>query len=175
MDERLASRQLPGLAVEPQDPSFVRFFGANRERLHSAVWLVARDRHEAEEVAQDAFLKVWERWDRVRRLDDPEGYLFRTAMNLLRNRRRRAAVAVRRFLRPSAQVDRLATVEDRDVVVRAIRSLTPRQRAALVLVDLLDLPSEEAARALGVRPATVRVLAARARSALRERIGEDDV
>ena len=153
---------------------FETFFEANRDRLHAALWLVARDRQEAEEIAQDAFLRVWERWDRVRRFDDPDGYLFRTAMNLFRNRKRRAAVAVRRMVRPLAERDGLGAVEEWDAVVRAMRSLTPRQRAALVLTDLLDMTSDEAAKALGVRPATVRVLAARARNALRETLGGDN-
>jgi DNA-directed RNA polymerase specialized sigma24 family protein len=60
-------------------------------------------------------------------------------------------------------------------VVRALGTLTPRERAALVLVDLLDMTSEDAAKALGVRASTVRVLAGRARAALRDRIGGDDV
>ena len=40
-------------------------------------------------------MKVWERWERRGAPDDPTAYLFRTAMNILRNRRRRAAVALR--------------------------------------------------------------------------------
>jgi RNA polymerase sigma-70 factor, ECF subfamily len=40
------------------------------------------NRAEAEELAQDAFLKVWERWDRVADIEEPVGYLYRTAMNL---------------------------------------------------------------------------------------------
>jgi DNA-directed RNA polymerase specialized sigma24 family protein len=58
-------------------------------------------------------------------------------------------------------IDDMEEVESRDAVVRALAPLTPRQRAALVLVDLLDLTSEQAAEALGVRPSTVRVLPGR--------------
>ena len=111
---------------------------------------------------------MWERWDRVRDLEDPGGYLFRTAMNVWRSRTRRAAVAIRRVVRALPPDDALAEVESRDVVVRALAPLTPRQRAALVLTDLLGLTSEEAVKALGVRPSTVRVLAARARTRLQE-------
>ena len=159
---------------EHADEAFGRFFDANRERLHAALWLIARDAHEAEEIAQDAFVKVLERWDRVRRLEDPDGYLYRTAMNVYRNRVRRAGVAVRHLVKPTPEHDRISAVDERDAVLRALATLTPRQRAAIVLTDLLEMTSEEAARALGIRAPTVRVLAARARAALRETLGGDD-
>ena len=149
-------------------PSFEAFYLERHAALYGALWLVTRNRHEAEEIAQDAFLKVWERWDRVRDLEDPGGYLHRTAMNVWRSRGRRAAVAIRRAVRALPPDDALAEVESRDAVIRALAPLTPRQRAALVLTDLLGLTSEEAGKALGVRPSTVRVLAARARTRLQE-------
>jgi RNA polymerase sigma-70 factor (ECF subfamily) len=173
MDEAIP---LAGLHVAESDHGFDRFFDEHRDRLYRALWLVARDRSVAEDVTQDAFLKIWERWDRVRGLEDPAGYLYRTGLNLLRNRRRRAALGLRRVIRVSPPSgDAMDAVEVRDTVVRALGTLTPRERAALVLVDLLDMTSEDAAKALGVRASTVRVLAARGRTALRETIGDDDV
>src|SRR4051812_32446251 len=88
----------PLRVVQPSEQSFEAFFEEERADLFSALWLVTRNRQEAEEIMQDAFLKLWERWDRVRRLDDPTGYLYRTAMNGFRNRARRAAVALRKTL-----------------------------------------------------------------------------
>jgi len=125
-------------------------------------------------VAQDAFVRVWERWERDGAPDDPPAYLFRTAMNVLRNRRRRAAVALRHAVSRSESSDELGAVEARDVVMRALGALTPSQRAALVLTDLLDMSSDEAAKALGIRPSTVRVLAARGRATLSAQIGAND-
>jgi RNA polymerase sigma-70 factor (ECF subfamily) len=154
--------------------SFDALFSEQRDRLFSALWLITHDRHEAEEIAQDAFVRVLERWDRDGAPDDPTAYLFRTAMNILRNRRRRAAVALRHAVSRSESRDGFEAVEARDVVTRALSALTPRQRAALVLIDLLDLPSEEAAEALGIRPSTVRVLAARGRAILTAEIGATD-
>jgi RNA polymerase sigma-70 factor, ECF subfamily len=151
-----------------QPVSFEELFLIEREPLYGAMWLVTRDRDEAEEIAQEAFLRVWERWDRVRSMDDPAGYLYRTAFNVWRSRRRRAAVALRKAVHGRHVDDASAEVEARDVVVRALSRLTTRQRAAVVLVDLLDLPSEDAAAAMGIRPSTVRVLASRARATLRE-------
>jgi RNA polymerase sigma factor (sigma-70 family) len=123
---------------------------------------------------QEAFLKVWERWDRVRAHPDPGGYLYLTAFNLFRSRLRRARRAARRALSGHASRDPLAEVDARESLAAGLRALTPRQRAAIVLLDLLDFSSEEAARALGVRPVTVRVLASQGRAALRDTIGRDD-
>jgi RNA polymerase sigma-70 factor (ECF subfamily) len=165
----------PHLFVEDDGPpSFELFFAAHYGRLYGSMWLVARDRVEAEEVVQEAFLRVWERWKHVSVMTDPAGYLFRTAMNLFMSRRRRAAVAIRRAVRTLPPEDGLARVEERDEVVRALASLTPRERAAIVLTELLGLTSEEAGRALRVRPSTVRVLAGRARASLRNEMGGRD-
>jgi RNA polymerase sigma-70 factor (ECF subfamily) len=121
---------------------------------------------------QDAFLRLWERWDHVAQVDDPSAYLFRTAMNVFRNRYRRAGLALRKTISIAPAEDALATVEDRDVVVRALRDLTPDQRAAVVLTGYLGLTSEEAGKVLGMRASTVRTLATRARAAIREKAGD---
>ena len=153
--------------------SFERFVGAETARFHGALRLLTRDRAEAEDLLQDAFLKVWERWGHVRSLEDPTGYLYRTGMNLYRKRLRRAAVVLRHGLRPRPSRDDLDEVESRDLVLRALTTLSPRQRMALVLTDLLGYPSEEAGRLMGVRASTVRVLVSQARSALRTSMGDD--
>jgi RNA polymerase sigma-70 factor, ECF subfamily len=154
----------------PEEPSFEDFYLQHHREVYAAMWLVTRNRHEAEEVTQDAFLKVLERWDRISSMDEPTGYLFSTAMNVWRSRRRRAAVAVRRAIRQSERPNELEQAESRADVVRILSVLTPRQRAALVLIDLVGLTSEQAADALGIRPSTVRVQAARARTALQGRM-----
>lgn len=153
--------------------SFELFVAAESTKLHGALRLLTRDRAEAEDLMQDAFLKVWERWGHVRSLDDPTGYLYRTAMNLYRKRRRRAAVALRHAIRPRPARDHLDEVESRDLVLRALATLSPRQRMSLVLTDLLGYPSEEAGRLMGVQPTTVRVLVSQGRSALRASMGDD--
>lgn len=133
--------------------------------------LVTGNRQEAEDVMQEAFLKIYERWERIRTLADPVGYLYRTAFNVFRKRSRRAALALRRTLRSAEQIDEFAAAEARSVVGAALAELTPRQRAALVLTELLGFDSVEAGRALGIRPATVRALAFQAREAMRRTVG----
>ena len=70
------------VAVSELAPSFAVFYEASVRRLYTALCLVTGDRHEAEEIAQEAFVRVFERWDRVRDFDDPTGYLFRVSMNV---------------------------------------------------------------------------------------------
>jgi RNA polymerase sigma-70 factor, ECF subfamily len=158
----------------PAGRDFETFYGDEHTDLYAALWLVTRNRHEAEEIMQDAFLKLWERWGRVGELDDPTGYLYRTAMNVFRNRSRRAGVALRKTLRLLPPDDALARVEDREVIVRALAPLTKRQRAAVVLTSILGYTSDEAAEILGIRSSTVRVLAGRGRAELRRTMGETD-
>jgi RNA polymerase sigma-70 factor (ECF subfamily) len=161
-----------GAKVAEESRSFEEFFATEHARLFGALCLVTGDRHEAEEIMQDAFLRLWERWDRVSRLEDVSAYLFRTAMNVFRNRYRRAALALRRTVSLAVTEDALRTIEDRDVVVRALRDLTPDQRAAVLLTGYVGLTSEEAGQLLGMRAGTVRTLATRARAQIREKAGE---
>jgi RNA polymerase sigma-70 factor, ECF subfamily len=176
MDEtvRTALSPIEGTGSSGQHVDFEVFFRDEHERLFRALWLLTRDRQEAEEVMQDAFLRVWERWGRVSAQPDPIAYLYRTAMNVWRSRLRRAAVAARKTVHPERRADEMAEVEERDVAVRALAGLPMRQRAAVVLMDVLDLSSERAGAVLGIRPVTVRVLAARGRAALASEIGERD-
>ncbi len=69
---------------------------------------------------QEALLKVWERWNHVRALDDPTGYLYKTALNLYRKRLRRAAVAIKHAVGLRPRRDELDEVESRDTVLRAL-------------------------------------------------------
>lgn len=150
--------------------SFELFVEAESARFHGALRLLTRDRAEAEDLMQEALLRVWERWEHVRALDDPPGYLYRTAMNLHRKRLRRAAVSIKHAIaRPHR--DEFDDIESRDEVLRALSTLSPRQRMSLVLTDLLDYSSEDAARLMGVKATTVRVLASQGRAALRDTYG----
>jgi len=160
--------------IMEQPATFEAFFHAHHRDVYGAMWLITRDRQESEEIMQDAFLRVWERWDRVGGLEDPEGYLYRTAMNVFRSRKRRAAMAIRRLGHEPPADDLLGSIERREVLVQALASLTPRERAAVVLTDVLGFSSEEAGKALGIKSATVRVLAARGRGRIRKEATDDD-
>ena len=163
LDERtLVSEQL----------SFETFFETEARTLFRRLCAVTGNSAEAEEIMQDAFLALWERWDRIDSIEDPTAYLYRTAMNVFRKRSRRAALAVRRALSLAPDVAPFSEIDEQQDVVGALAGLTPRQRAALVLTDVMDYSSEEAGRALGVTAGTVRGLASRARERLRRQVGE---
>lgn len=146
---------------------FETFFREQHQRLFSALCLITRNRHEAEELTQEAFLAVWERWDRAGSWENPEGYLYRTAMNAFRKRYRKS----RRLLHPVASVQStdggIGAVDANDVAMRALEPLSPTERAAVVLTDLLGFPSEEAATFLHTTPGAVRTAASRGRAELR--------
>ena len=169
-------RSVPAEPAEGADlaetaPSFEEFYAATCRPLFTALCMVTGNRYEAEEVAQDAFVRVFERWDHVGMLEDPPGYLFRVSMNVFRSRYRRASLGLRRalFLAP-AETDDLAAVETRDEVVRLLRGLDPRQRAAVLLTAILDYSAEEAGRMLGIRPSSVRSLTTRARARMKHEV-----
>ena len=168
-------------AVEAEGPidraasaTFEDFFEAEGDRLFRALCLVTKNRHEAEEVAQEAFLKLWERWDRRGAIDDATAYLYRTAMNIFRNRYRRAKLGVRKAIGFAPRDDGLDAVEDRDVIRRSLASLSDKQRAALVLTDLLGFGAEEAGGVMGLNAGAIRTLASRARADLRQMAGDRD-
>src|SRR4030095_3189795 len=107
--------------VLTDDASFEEFYEANVRRVFTALCLVTGDRHEAEEIAQEAFVRVFERWHRVGPLEDPAGYVFRVSMNVFRNRLRRVSLGLRRAMSLAPHpTDDLAAVETRDEVVRLL-------------------------------------------------------
>jgi RNA polymerase sigma-70 factor (ECF subfamily) len=165
--------EFPGERVEAW-ARFDTFFEEEHDRLFKALYFVTGNRHDAEELMQDAFLKLWERWNEIHKIVDPTGYLFRVALNGFRMRRRRAAMAIRKVIPIPESRDEFVDAEMRADVRRLLLELTPRQRAALLLVDLLGYPSEQAARILRVRPSTVRALATQGRRALRATEGARD-
>lgn len=156
-------------ASEPP-PSFDDFYMSNRLALKRALFVMTGSREDAEELLQEAFMVVWERWSTVGTLDDPTAYLFRVAINKHRSRLRRARVAARTVFGPRRR-DELTAIdqtEDRVDVGRALSSLSQRRREAIVLTELLEYDSARAGDIMGVASSTVRRLAQDAREQLKE-------
>jgi RNA polymerase sigma-70 factor (ECF subfamily) len=83
-------------AVERQ--SFEGLFLDQHDRLYRALYFITGSPDDAEELMQDAFLKLWERWDSIGVIEDPVAWLFRVSLNGFRMRARRARVAARRLV-----------------------------------------------------------------------------
>ena len=146
---------------------FRSFFDDEHKRLFKTLYFVTGDAQEAADLMQESFLKIWERWDRVDRMDDPVAYLFRIALNGNRMRLRAARRRAGKRMPLGLARDEFEDVELREDVRQLLAALTPRQRAALLLLDLYGYGSEEAGAILGVRPSTVRALASQGRAVLR--------
>jgi RNA polymerase sigma factor (sigma-70 family) len=154
--------------------SFRSFFEDQSGPLLHGLVVVTGSTHEAEDIAQEAFTRVYERWERVGSMDDPAGYLHRTAMNVFRSRYRRARVALRRTSSLAPEPDAFETIARRDEAAAALGRLTPRQRAALVLTEAFGYSGEETARLLGIKASTVWALTHQARATLADTVEEDD-
>jgi RNA polymerase sigma factor (sigma-70 family) len=162
--------------VMPLEPAtFEAFFESEKDRLLRILCVITGSRSEAEDLAQEAFTRVFERWAVVAAMEDPAGYLHRTAVNLFRSQYRRAATALKRAMGIGLERDVFREVEDRDIASRALASLTPRQRAALVLTEALGYSGEETGRLLGIKASTVWALTHQARAALSEAREATDV
>ncbi len=166
-------RMVAVVDAETEALDFRAFFEHERVRLVRATLLLTGNVAEAEDLAQEALARVLERWDRVSEMESPEGYLYRTALNLNRKRLRRMTIAARRALAVSDH-DALAAAEDRVDVLRAVASLPRQQREAIVLVVWLGYGTEEAGTLLGIEPGSVRGRLHRARQALRRQLGGRD-
>ena len=166
------------LIPEPEAPvapmSFEEIFLDVHDRLYRALYFITGSSADAEELMQDAFLKLWERWDRIDRIDDPVAYLFRSALNGFRMRIRRTRMAARRLMPAASARDPFDDLNVREDVRRMLRGLPARQRAAIVLTEVFDYSSEQAARIMRIRPSTVRALASQGRAALRGDLGGED-
>jgi len=157
--------RFPREAVAP--PDFTAFFAEEHRALFKALYFVTGNRADAQELMQEAFLTLWERWDSIDRIEDPTAYLFRVALNGSRMRARAARRAARRIAAVASSYDPFDEVDLREDISRMLRSLTPRQRAALVLLDQYGYGSEDAAEIMRIRPSTVRALASQGRAVLR--------
>jgi len=155
------------VAVEnPEDGDDVDFAAFYRRAYPAAkrlAHLLTNGSPDAEDVVQDVFSKLPDRYDR---LDNPDAYLRRAIVNGCRQRfRSRSREDARLRLVTSGQSTMAATT---DPMLDAVAALPARQRAAIVLRYWADLDDAEIADALGARRSTVRSLVHRGLATLRK-------
>jgi RNA polymerase sigma factor (sigma-70 family) len=142
-----------------------------------AAALIVRDPTLGPDLAQEAFVRLYERWDRIASPEHARNFAFRVAINLARSHLRRhlaTPVGLRGPDRPTQ--DPTEKTNEWIVVTDALSRLSGRQRACVVLVDFAEIDPAGVARILGMAEGTVRVHVSRGRRALRAHlaIAEED-
>jgi RNA polymerase sigma-70 factor, ECF subfamily len=155
--------------------SFESFFREHYASVVRALVVVSGNEAEAQDLAQEAFARALELWERVRSMESPLGYVYRIAFNLNRNRLRYLSRALRRRTDPPPEVDPASEVETRTEIRRVLATLPAGQREALVLVEWLGLDANEAGGVLGIEAASVRGRIHRARRRIHDQLGGEDV
>jgi RNA polymerase sigma-70 factor (sigma-E family) len=150
--------------------TFDDFVAARLPALLRHATVLSRDPYEAEDVVQDALINAQRHWARIARLDAPEAYVRRMIVNELISVRRRVRARLRRERSdpPEPVDDGAERLEQRDVLVRMIRQLPPRQRVVIALRYFEDLSDADIADVMGCGIANVRSQASRALATLRE-------
>jgi RNA polymerase sigma factor (sigma-70 family) len=154
--------------------AFEGFYREHLARVVRACALVLLDRSAAEDVAAEAFARLWSKWGQIEDEDHAGGFVFKTAMRLSA---KRARARRREVLSPAPEkggVDDVARTLDRDEVMGALAGLPVRQRQAVVLRDWAGFETREVAGMLGAGESTVRVHLARGREALRRTLSVEE-
>lgn len=144
------------------DAFYRRHFGA----VARASALVVRDLSGGEEIAQEAFTRSLVRWHKMESPDHARNFVYKVALNLARSHLRAQRKIAPGVVPDVADQPWESTVDDRLILDTALAALSPRQRAAVVLIDYAGFDSKAAAEIMGLRASTVRVHLARARQAL---------
>jgi RNA polymerase sigma-70 factor (ECF subfamily) len=151
-------------------------YAASSRRLIGLLTVMGGSAADAEEITQDAFVKLLEKWPRVREYDDVEGWLRTVAVRMLISRYRRRRVASGGLLKLSAGARTTVSPDSADSRVdlaAALATLPVTYRAAVLLHHVHDLPVDEVATILRVPVGTVKSRLSRARAALAPLVAED--
>jgi RNA polymerase sigma-70 factor (ECF subfamily) len=157
--------------------AFDEFYESYFERVARALVLAGADRDDARDAAQEAFARALRRWRKVRDMDRPDGWVYVVAMNQLRDHWRRAERRRQRTEHlDDGAGDNTSGVATRLSVREAIATLPPRQRQAVVLRYLADLPLADIADAMGCAVGTVKASLHQAMQSMRVELDdkEDD-
>ena len=150
-------------------PAFDAFVSARIEALYRYAVVLTRRPDQAEDLVHDALVRTAAAWWRVRRQDDPEGYVRAVMLRLLLNRRRRPVREDPVALPPERAAADLGfdAVDDADSLELLLRELPARMRAVLVLRYVDGLTEAQIADQLGIKVGTVKSQASRALNRLR--------
>jgi RNA polymerase sigma factor (sigma-70 family) len=132
--------------------SFEVFYRDRWQRIYRAVAVAIKDSDLAKEAVDEAMTRAYERWRIVSTMSNPEGWVFRVAMNWATSRLRRRGLRVRELATPGVTYQ----PEPEPGLVVAVRSLPRRQRDVVIARCLLDMSEVDTAEALGIPVGTVK-------------------
>jgi RNA polymerase sigma-70 factor (ECF subfamily) len=135
------------MTEETAEDSFTRFAISAAPRLNQALISIAGDA--GRDAASESLLYGWEHWDRVQRMDNPAGYLYRVGLNQVRRARRRK----RRVEFPEPHGSKMPWVEPD--LSAALADLSRKQRATVMLIHGFGWTVREVAELMGVSAGTV--------------------
>jgi len=174
----LEDAELIELARDGDVRAYGELVARYREVAFRTAYLIARNAADAEEAAQDGFVKAYYALDRFRTTEPFRPWILRIVSNEARNARRSAGRRERLALRSAerrgpgdaAQSSDAAAIagETRAALLAALEQLPERDRMVIGYRFLLDLSEAETAAALGVRPGTVKSRLSRALVRMRE-------
>jgi RNA polymerase sigma-70 factor (ECF subfamily) len=155
--------------MKPAAPAFEALYAAQYRQVVGLLVALGAAPSDAEEVAQESFIKLLARWSRVSAYDDPAAWVrlvaARAMTSHLRNQARRREIERSRLL-PTAGAAAPDGADDRLTLRAALHDLPLPQRQVVVLHHALGLPVKEIARILRVPAGTVQSRLSRARRAL---------
>jgi RNA polymerase sigma-70 factor (sigma-E family) len=154
------------------DDEFVEFAKAAAVRLQRAAYLLTGDRHQAEEAAQAALVRVYAAWGRIRH-KDPYAYARTALTNLVTDSWRRPIREYATDVIPEQETprDMADDVSRRRWLISALRGLSPQERSVIVLRLFFDASEAEVAQQLNLRVGTVKSLNSRGLAKLRITVG----
>jgi RNA polymerase sigma-70 factor (ECF subfamily) len=162
-------RRLSDTLQEPpvtEHRDFAEFYGASFHKLASALYVYTGDLAEAQDVVQEAMIRALGRWSAVSAYEEPAAWVRRVAWNLATSRWRRLRRGVELAARGHTEERAPGPEPDRVAIVTALAALPARQRQAVVLHYLEDLPIAEIAQMVGAAEGTVKSWLHRARATL---------
>ena len=166
-----------GTAGSTEADGFAAVFQAHQRAVYQLAFVLCGDASLAEDATAEAFAGVYRRWS-ASRPADPGAYLRRAVVNQLHGRFRRLRLERANAARRSGDDRGSRTFEDwsadHDELCRALLTLPPRQRAAVVLRYFEDLPETEVADVLGTSVGTVKGYVSRGLDRLRQELDEED-
>lgn len=157
----------------PRAETFDAFFGREYASLVALAHALTGSRSHAEDVAQEAMLAAYRRWDEVSRLDMPGAWVRRVCANIATSFVRRRVVEARAALRfRSRETDVIAIGADDEAFWVEVRRLPRRQAQCVALRYVYGCSVAEIATVLGCAEGTVKSHLARGKVTLAERLGE---